>query len=430
MSCNDSDIIYYNINMEAFPSEKFTNIQSTYDETRSQNIINCADEYYMAIARFSIDASSIPLFVCPVIPNPADPNDVNYTPFTVTITYTDGAGAVSTFTEHIRYRPSSNDLLPRPPTVTSGQDITSTYYYVFQYSVFLDMINTAIESIYAQLVVAFPGFIGVPEIYTMYTRENHSVSIVVPNIDSPIAPGTNLYTTAYSSALGFKYIPEPPGSIATLEKIQFFLNPQLFKYFEGIPIYANLNGGALGAMVLVTDDKNNYYYPPINAPNLPAVQTPVNFSTAGVTYTTQPQWFIFTQQYNAISQWNSLRSIIFLTSSIPVQYEGVDANTFSPVDSFITQGASLYKPIITDFIPDLTQASDTRINFTYNANPYRLIQLNSNIGINRIDLQIFWQDKNLRLYPLFTAFGNSVKLVFIKKSLIKAGSGFNPQYNF
>jgi hypothetical protein len=95
------DFIYYNINILHIPTEEIPAIESIYDETRTQAIIENACDYYLAISRFSIDASNIPLFVCPVIQNPNNSSDINYTPYSINIIYTDLVNTVHTYQEQV-----------------------------------------------------------------------------------------------------------------------------------------------------------------------------------------------------------------------------------------------------------------------------------------------------------------------------------------
>lgn len=418
-----SDIIYYDINIA---SPTGLSVKAEYSETRVQNILDDPSDYYVAISRFSIDASAIPIFVCPVIPNPLNPLDFNYTPYKITISYNNGI-TNDVATVNLRYIPVIQTLpIPLPP-VAGQQDLTSFYYYVYYYQTFIQMTNNAINDALAQIQVLNPGLLGIKTPYFQYNSDTNSVDLIVPN--------DPLYITAYNTLFGQQYTPVQYPDAGSVGKIIIYLDSALYKYYSLINSYSAIiplsSPPDYAHLMIVTDNKNNYYYPPQNQANTIANQTPISFTesppvviptfpaTASVTFTTDPLWLIFQQEANAISTWNSLSSLVFLTQTIPVQPEYVPYASVASLQKGGNIGAASFLPILTDFVPDLTTAKDSRVQFTYYANPYRLVQLNSNVAMRRIDLQIFWEDKFQNLYPLFVSGNalNSIKLVFIKKSL-------------
>ena len=95
-------------------------------------------EYFCSIVRFTIPTgNTLPTFIPNIVRNQADPN---LTIYTVTLTY-QGARA----TRNIVYWPEDRTApLPLPPM--TAQDISSTYYYVFNYSNFIEMVNAAFKT--------------------------------------------------------------------------------------------------------------------------------------------------------------------------------------------------------------------------------------------------------------------------------------------
>jgi len=207
-----------------------------------------------------------------------------------------------------------------------------------------------------------------------------------------------------------------------------YLNNKLFTFFDGMESFAYNNATNPTQLLVFRDLKNNYYYPPqyqLAAPSTAPPQVPISFTDlGGVTYTARPEWFIFTQQYDIIEAWNALSSVVFFTSHLPVQVE------YIPSSSIITpQGVSnaAFKPILTDFVPLLEKTGSTRSRFVYYpSGQFRLVDLRSQIPLRKIDLQIFWQDQYQNLYPMYISFNesNTVKLMFIRKSLINHNYGY------
>jgi len=401
-----SDIIYYNIVMTGNPNIPLT--QAIYEEIRTQPVIDNPSEYYLSVVRFSIDGD-IPIFICPVIPNPLNPLDVNYTPFAITLSY----GGVN-YTSNLIYIPSTDAPAPQVPTSTT-QDVTSTYYYIYYYTTFVQMINNAINTAFSALILANPGLSpNVEAPYFQYEPDSRVISYVTQNIDNPLIPGTNIYMTQFGVNGKPIVSPQPNGTIYV------YVNDKLLTYVDGIENFeyrlSNKN------LILVRDLKNNYYYPPINGLDNIATQSKISFTAITDTYSASPKWFKLTQQYNMISKWNSLSNIVFLTNNLPVNKEFIPASSIIGVTS---QSNTSFRQILTDFCPILENAGDSRSRFNYfPQGPYRLIELNSTDSIRVIDLRIFWEDHLQNLYPLFITYGscNNIKLMFIKKSLVKSNN--------
>lgn len=135
------------------------------------------------------------------------------------------------------------------------------------------------------------------------------------------------------------------------------------------------------------------------------------YPTALTDPTTYANYYIFSQEYQTIGLWTSLRKIIITSNSIPVQ------NEFVPSDSI-----SSTLPIITDFVPNIQNPGDTKtIAYYFPQSQYRLVDLKSDLPLNTIDLKIFWQDKLNNTFPLLISSlqQGSIKLAFVKKSLYK-----------
>jgi len=397
-----SDIIYYNVIMTGNPNQTFS--PAIYEETRTQPVLDDPSQYYLSVVRFSIDGSNIPIFVCPVIPDPITPTNVNNTPFVVTLSY----GGVN-YSANVQYFPSTDAPIPQIPTATS-QDITSTYYYIYYYTSFIQMVNNAINVAFLALTTANPGLTGVQAPYFQYDPNTQLISYVTQNIINPLVAGINVYQTQFTNGVP-QIAPQPAGTIYV------YLNEQLYSFFDGIEAFEYINTSQ--NLILVRDLKDNYLYPAQNAANTTATQTETSFTSGTGTYTTQPAWFIFTQQYNMITKWNSLSSIVFLTNNLPVNKEYIPASSIVGVTS---AGNASFRPILTDFVPELINAGDSRSRFNYfPQGPYRLIELNSQEPLRKIDLRIYWEDHFQNLYPLYISYGdcNSVKLMFMKKSLAK-----------
>ena len=103
-------------------------------------------EYFCSIVRFTMQTgNTLPVFIPSIVLNQVDPH---LTIYKVTLTY-----RATIVTRNVVYWPEDNTApVPAPPLTT--QDISSTYYYVFNYSNFVEMVNAALRTAFIALRAA------------------------------------------------------------------------------------------------------------------------------------------------------------------------------------------------------------------------------------------------------------------------------------
>jgi len=105
---------------------------------------------------------------------------------------------------------------------------------------------------------------------------------------------------------------------------------------------------------------------------------------------------------------------LILSNNLPILSEVVPSTN--------NTGVSAALPVITDFVPQLSMAGDTRSIAIYNPTAqYRLVDLSGQSPLSNIDIKIQWQDVLGNLYPILVSSGQqiSLKIGFFKKSLYK-----------
>lgn len=135
-----------------------------------------------------------------------------------------------------------------------------------------------------------------------------------------------------------------------------------------------------------------------------------------IVYGATNEHLLLEQEYNTLAYWNSFRNLVFVTGSIPVASEYVPTSVFGPNSG---SGINNSRQILTDFEPLLQYAGDSRTNLQYYPQgPYRLVNLETNIPLRRFDVQIFWQDNNNVLRPVYLSRGTeaTIKFLFLKKT--------------
>ncbi len=315
---DESTHIYYNVRIDA---NEETRKHATFSVNRTQAILANPSDYEMAVIRFALPLTSVPLIVF---------RD-NY--YKVSLTY-----GTSVYTENVVW-------------VANGNVYDDKYIYIV--NDFLDLINTAFTTAFTSLKNDYPA------------------------VTSTIAP-----------FMSFSSI----SNLITLNCPETYLT-------DNIKIYANEN------LYLKMNTFQDYYF------ELPA-DGPLNYQFViqdlfdnsvvynGITYLEA------TQQTATIGNMSDLKSIEFLTSSIPVNRE--------------LQGDQ--KNVSTDFLTDFEPIRSEKwyaggvLSF-YPQGPLRYMNLLAKDEMHRFDIVINWKAKDGVVYPYYLQGDQSltIKVLFRRK---------------
>lgn len=354
----ETDNVYMDV---IFTTNGFTTPQvAQYNVTKTIPIIDDCSQYYCSVIRFDIPLNEIPLYIMPIIPNQANPN---LTPFVIGIK----SGGVDV-AQPVIYVPYNTKPVPVQDQVTQ---VITEYYYVYSYALLINCIN---NSLYTAWVTA-----GSPGAFAPYFYFNPVTQLIELIVTAAFVSGGNII---FMNNHMHDYL---PGFI--YERVGTSGNHQFDILFNTTPFVLNAKSYNIYNGVAITD------------------------------YNTTPTYYLFAQEYKAITDWNSLRKIIIVSNTIPVIPEVIPVFN-NGVQTNVTSSL----PIITDFVPSLNDAGDTRsIAYYYPTGQYRLIDMISEVPLIKIDLQIKWIDKQGNVYPLFITPNQqaTVKLAFLKKDLYK-----------
>ncbi len=145
-SQGDSNHIYFNVRIEPDPLKK---LAGTFNVNRVQPIVNKCDDYEMAVVRFSLPLTSVPLIVF----------EDNY--FSVSLYY-DGVE----YTEFLKWVPNSN------------LQLENRYIYIVQD--LLDFINTAWALAFSNLKTQFPSVSSTAPPFMSFSSETNLITLNVP----------------------------------------------------------------------------------------------------------------------------------------------------------------------------------------------------------------------------------------------------------
>lgn len=363
MSSNkDPDNIYVNARINYVSVPNFVS-PAIYDVTKTSPIVNNPREYYCSVISFSIPFNTIPITIAPIQPNQGDSN-------LMTCDFTIGVPVNSYSTSQFcEYVPSRIDL--QPPQQNQKYQIITPYYYIFSFTFLLNIFNTTLTNLWNAAVIANPLVnLGSQAPYFMLNEADQLISLIIS--DDFRQNGTiSLNSATLAFMEGFNYT-----NVTYLNNV---INNATFNFYTEGNV-CNSDGGQLRI------PGNGY-------------------------------WF-YSQEFNALDLWYSIRKVFITTTSIPINQEVITVNDQNGQQT----GLTAYYPILFDYTPQITNnIAGKSVNYYEPQAQYKLVDLNSDQPIFRIDLSVFWQDKLGNNYQVYISNGQSIniKLAFFKKSLYK-----------
>ena len=357
-----ADVVYYNLEI----SQNSVGNGSIYASIQASNnipIIDNPSEYYGSIIKMITPQFNIPVGYADIAVNSLGiVTDINKTILSFTLSYngTDITVPVYWVQQDFTVQP--------PPSGTVGQ-VASSYYFIYDYPIFISMWNTALKTAYDALALAESLPAGQQPFF--YYNPNTQIIQLFAN------------KTLYDQ--------NTPGAI------QIYSNNNLEPYITGF------------SYKLYSDPVKSILF---NVYQLPNATTPINIQTINTV-----DFIVIQQGYQNLTYWNMLEDVI-VSTSMNVQQEG-----FYIGSGVQSQNLQL-QSILTNYTPDLTTGAGAASSiFYYNASSlYRIFQINQKTPLYNVSATIQFVDRNKNIWPL-ELFGNgqtvNIKFMFIKKNLIK-----------
>lgn len=390
-----------------------------FTEIRANNYLQNPTDYFASVVRFSLETPTLPVVIPQVIvaPTQTGAGDENKTIYTITLEHPSFVNAPAVdlcIQKNVIYVPQSNpSYFAVPAKPVSFQDIESDYYNVYTYQPFIDMINTALKTAWADVITAtniatLATLAGTPNNapYLYWDNERNVATFCVPQ---------QLYETPSPNNPTPTYL----GTLTT--PIKVWMNAPLYTLFSSFISYQNGYGQPENSL------GRNYQilFPNTTIPN-PFLSRISSAPTGGVSLPPQlPITYTLplittTQEYPTTPLWNPIQSITFTTSLLPI------APSLTSVPILFGKGSSLssrgnnsnISNVLTDLEVSLVKGSEYKPNLLYSpAGEYRLFDLNGNAPLNAIELSVFWKDTFGQLHPFKLGAGcnASLKLMFRRK---------------
>jgi len=384
-----ADQIYFDVTVSNFQSTTTQPPIFYYNEPRTLPFINCPEDYYLSIIRFTMETGTLPVFIPSIEPNQGNRN---LTIYKVTLEV-DYLGTTYTQTQPIIWRPqdASAPLPPAPNTTQNGLQINEGgYYKCYSYTWLSLLISEAFLECFNDLAVLVGGVANLPSEYPPIVYWDSTSNGIV----------------LYADTAGYDSNP-----LTVLDEIKVYWNAPLFELFPSVP--AELLGYSqqqnpktfrigflnFGSTNLTTITPNPVTYDPITG-------APVTYSA-----------ITLYQECSTTANLTPITAVVFTSNTLPIHPSQVSTPLVFNDAGLVSLGGNNadIANIITDLVSD-TGAYRPNLVYVPTAE-YRLITLYGNQPLFNLDLQIFYRLKTGQLIPFRIGSGQAVtlKIAFIKK---------------
>lgn len=345
----------------------------SFNEIRNSPYLGSPENYFMSVIRFSVQTPTLPVFIPQVQLGQANPDLLNYS-FTMSFVVGANTIEIQTFVPYINY----NFDQPTPDPPLTFQDLTSQYYYVYSYQIWVEMLNNALQQCFTALNTAVVAAGG-----------------ALPTANPPFLEFDPVALTYNLNAdeLGYARTLANPIKIFCNSPLQTLISSFQFNRFGNGPTI--INGKNFQFVIYNNNDTNILILPTGN-------------------------YCQMYQEGSTVALMNPIQSIVFSTSLVPVIQENVSVPKVWGSDTtlFNTGNNSNIASILTDFQVPFTPDNRYQPDITYApTGEYRLIDLYGTSPLSSLDLQVSWKDQFGNTHPLYLGSGCSanLKIMFRRK---------------
>ena len=358
----EHDNIYYNVSITSNLNNRYT--VPKLNIARTENILDKASDYYVSVIRFNIPSTFVPILI--FVPSP-NHSDINIGAYSITLSYL-GFDVI----EHLIYVNRNNGV---------SQKLNDGYYYMFDFQQMVDMINIALSSAMAALLVQFPA-----DPILLAAKDPFMVFNEV----------TKLFAF---------YVDDSAFNINNATPIELFLNDELLTLFNSFPTNRIYTGQVLNPndgkdiQIRFTNQGNNLTQDPNGDPSNTTI------------------YLYLPQEYVTIYNWNPFKKIVITSTSLPMLGENIGST-----------GNNL-RTILTDFVPSVSADEFRTVYQYFPTSQYRLVDLTTDGPLKAFDINVWWQDIQGVLHLIYLPWNSQieVKIAFLKKDLYKENPIFIDQ---
>ena len=265
-----------------------------------------------------------------------------------------------------------------PSLCQNGEaDLSTGYYYCYNYQYFISLINDAFSECLS----------------------------LVSGAPTDIAP---VITFDSQNKVFVLNCPYPYYNSDGVSPIKIFFNPSLYQLFGSLPFTLVPKNLALGI-----NNTQNIQVQVGTFGGANVIEFPLNPPDGTIQY----QVVQVFQEFSTLSQWTPVTAIVFTSSTLPIVSNQVSAPLIfigGQTQSFSSNNSNI-TPIVTDLVSDDGLYNP---NIVYNPSAqYRLIELIGTKPLYNLDIQVYFRDRHSRLYPIRLPSGGvaTIKILFTKQ---------------
>jgi hypothetical protein len=400
----DADPVHIYLDLDIVNND-FTGLsqprQVVFNEIRNNPYVLNPNKYFFSVVRFELQTPTLPVFI-PIIapePNPNYPatqpnpytDNLNYTPYQIAIRINS-----INYIQRVDFVPQNFVISnPQPPTQI-GQP-THPYYYCYTYQQFLNSVNAAIAA--AWNLVPTTGNLRYGPAPSFWYDESSSRIKLNAVAQKPGTPSTAPPIAVWNS--GQQAEPLVPATTATL-----WMNEPLYNLLSGFD-FVNYGRPSNG-------DQQPFQY------RMKIYQQFENTKANPLATNNASLYLIMTSEQIDIAVWNPIKALVFTSGLIPL----LPTLTSQP-KSLESSGAfssygnnSNLSTQMTDFEVPFSATNTYKQSVNYQpSGEYRLIDIQSDLPVNSIQVSVFWKNLDGILTPFYLDGGQSgnIKIMFRRK---------------
>jgi hypothetical protein len=344
-------------------------------ENRKVALLPNPEEYMVAVQSCMIDLKTLPVFI-PTIKYNTNPTDTQKTEtiYEITLVYNTYSA-----TSPIYFQPQ-DQTITLPNHVNGKANYKSGYYNLYNYEFFFTMVNTAIQTAFLKLIEVVKSYYGgtLPTDFSdLSTNGNYEIPYFIFDKES---------------SLIFLNSPKSTFSDSNSSHINIMLNKALYRLFNSLPFkIQNHTFNTLDAddTTQITTNKTLFKLNLSNFKQSNQVEI-YPFMSNGDSGSTKTTHLLIYQDYETLSTWSPVQSIVIISPNFPIQSNPVSAD-LDYINGFpIVLGDVRYE----NEIMEISSTSPVP-RIIYDPTEYRFMSMkNTDSGLTNIIFKIYYRFKN------------------------------------
>jgi hypothetical protein len=344
-------------------------------ENRKVALLPNPEEYMVAVQSCMIDLKTLPVFI-PTIKYNTNPTDTQKTEtiYEITLVYNTYSA-----TSPIYFQPQ-DQTITLPNHVNGKANYKSGYYNLYNYEFFFTMVNTAIQTAFLKLIEVVKSYYGgtLPTDFSdLSTNGNYEIPYFIFDKES---------------SLIFLNSPKSTFSDSNSSHINIMLNKALYRLFNSLPFkIQNHTFNTLDAddTTQIITNKTLFKLNLSNFKQSNQVEI-YPFMSNGDSGSTKTTHLLIYQDYETLSTWSPVQSIVIISPNFPIQSNPVSAD-LDYINGFpIVLGDVRYE----NEIMEISSTSPVP-RIIYDPTEYRFMSMkNTDSGLTNIIFKIYYRFKN------------------------------------